>query len=290
MKNLLLLLAAPALFAQQVIPLWQGPAPGSENWMQQEVQYKNARGEAMVRNVVNPTLTAYLPERGKANGTAVIVAPGGGFRFLSWDSEGVFVAKWLAQRGVAAFVLKYRVVESPAPEAEYQKYLASFMASLGKAPANQINPEIQNLAAADCRQAVKLLRQRAGEFGIATNRIVLMGFSAGAIATVKAVMDPDASGRPDYAAPIYGGATNGMEIPKPAPPAFILVANDDKLMSVASAKLYADWKAADIPVEFHVYSKGGHGFGLTPHGLPVDHWIDLFGEWLSGQGLLAQAK
>lgn len=286
MKYLLLFLVVPALCAQQVIPLWQGPAPGSENWMQQEVNYKNARGEAMVRNVVNPTLTVYLPENNKATGTAVIIAPGGGFRFLSWDSEGVFVAKWLAARGVAAFVLKYRVVESPAPEAEYQTFLASFMASLGKTPANQISPEIQNLAAEDCRQAVTLLRQRSEEFAIRANRIVLMGFSAGAIATVKAVMNPDAAGRPDYIAPIYGGATNGSTIPKPAPPAFILVANDDRLMSVASAKLYADWKAADIPVEFHVYAKGGHGFGLTPHGLPVDNWIDLFGAWLGDQGLM----
>lgn len=175
MKNFLLFLVAPALWAQQVIPLWQGPAPGSENWMQQELQYKNARGEAMVRNVVNPTLTAYLPVKDQATGTAVIIAPGGGFRFLSWDSEGVFVAKWLAGRGVAAFVLKYRVAESPAPEAEYQTFLASFMASLGKTPTNQISPEIQNLAAEDCRQAVKLLRQRSGEFGIRANRIVLMG-------------------------------------------------------------------------------------------------------------------
>ena len=290
MKNLLLLLAAPALVAQQVIPLWQGPAPGSENWMQQEVQYKNARGEAMVRNIVNPTLTAYLPAPGKGTGTAVIIAPGGGFRFLSWDSEGVFVAKWLAERGVSAFVLKYRVVETPAPEPEFQKYLATFMASLGKADPARLNPDIQTLATDDCRQAVKLLRQRAKEFGVATNRIVLMGFSAGAMATVNAITDPDAAGRPDYAAPVYGGATQGKAIPKSAPPAFILVANDDKLMSVAAAKLYADWKAADIPVEFHVYSKGGHGFGLTPHGLPVDHWIDLFGDWLKDQGLLAQAQ
>ena len=127
MKHLLLFLVVPALCARQVIPLWQGPAPGSENWMQQEVNYKNSRGEAMVRNVVNPTLTAYLPEGSQATGTAVVIAPGGGFRFLSWDSEGVFVAKWLAERGVAAFVLKYRVVESPAPEAEYQTFLASFI-------------------------------------------------------------------------------------------------------------------------------------------------------------------
>ena len=98
------------------------------------------------------------------------------------------------------------------------------MASRGKTPANQLSPEIQNLAAEDCRQAVKLLRQRAGEFDIQPNRMVLMGFSAGAIAAVKAVMNPDATTRPDYVAPIYGGATNGNAIPKPAPPAFILVA------------------------------------------------------------------
>src|ERR1043166_6573978 len=97
---------------QMVLPIWPGAAPGSETWTQKEVTYQNPQKEAMVRNVVRPTLTAFLPERSKANGTAVIVCPGGGFRFLSWQTEGTEVARWLADHGVAAFVLKYRLVDT----------------------------------------------------------------------------------------------------------------------------------------------------------------------------------
>ena len=107
----------------QVISVWSGAAPGSETWTQKEVDYRNGR-QAMVRNVVQPTLTAYLPDRAKAVGTGVVICPGGGFHFLSWDSEGVNVAKWLQQRGVAAFVLKYRLIDTGATEEEFQKRTA----------------------------------------------------------------------------------------------------------------------------------------------------------------------
>jgi acetyl esterase/lipase len=291
------LLGAPgiALTQQPVFPVWPGVAPGSETWKQKEVEYLNPGKQKMVRNVVQPTLTAYLPERAKANGTAVIVCPGGGFRFLSWESEGTEVAKWLQARGVAAFVLKYRLVDTGATEAEFQKSLAELFRSLsqstdGKAPANPVQriekSKIVSLAAADGRQAIKLVRQRAAEWGIAPDRIGILGFSAGGMVTMGVVMNHDAESRPNFAAPIYGGSTGGATIPADAPSLFILCADDDAMMAAGSAKLYTEWKAAKKPAELHIYSKGGHGFGMNKRSLPVDTWIDRLGDWLQVQGLL----
>jgi acetyl esterase/lipase len=289
-----------AAFAQQrVIPVWPGAAPGSETWTQKEVEYTNPlTQEKMVRNVVRPTLTVYLPDRSNANGTAVVVCPGGGFLFLSWQSEGTDVAKWLAARGVAAFVLKYRLTPSPASEQDFQKTVAALFTTLDRSR-GVVNPEsmirqvdplnIRSLAIADGRQALGVVRQRGSEWGIRSNRIGLMGFSAGAITTMGVVMEHDGQSRPNFAAPIYGGSVDGRPIPADAPPLFVLVANDDPWMSFASVKLYSDWHAAGLPAELHVFSQGGHGFGMTKHGLPVDHWIDLFGEWLEVQGWLKPA-
>jgi len=279
----------PAFAQEMVIPVWPGAAPGSENWTQKEVEYLNGR-QKMVRNVVQPTLTAYLPERSKAVGTAVVICPGGGFHFLSWDSEGTAVASWLKEHGVAAFVLKYRLLDTGATEEEFQKRTAQLF---GRPGAPELTPkevqerrEIPALASADGRQAMKVVRQRAAEWGIAPDRIGILGFSAGGAVTMGVVMDHDADSRPNFAAPIYGGGTGNAPVPSDAPPLFILVANDDKGASLGSAKLYSEWKSADKPVELHIYSKGGHGFGMNKRGLPVDSWIDRFGDWLSVQGLL----
>jgi acetyl esterase/lipase len=277
------------------IPIWPGVAPGSESWNQKEVGYLDAAKKKMVRNVVQPTLTAYLPERAKANGTAVIICPGGGFRFLSWQSEGTEVAEWLRDHGVAAFVLKYRLMDTGATEAEFQKSVAELFRSItertsGKEPANPVQSiermKIVSLAAADGRQAVKVVRQRAAEWGISPDRIGILGFSAGGMVTMGTVMEPDAESRPNFAAPIYGGSTGGAAVPKDAPPLFILCADDDALMAAGSAKLYLEWKAANKSAELHIYSKGGHGFGMNKRGLPIDQWIEHFGKWLEVQGLL----
>jgi acetyl esterase/lipase len=248
----------------------------------------------MVRNVVTPTLTAYLPERGRSTGTAVVICPGGGFHFLSWDSEGVEVAEWLRDRGVSAFVLKYRLIDTGATEEELQKHLAQLFGRPGApvpTPAQaRERREIPALAAADGRQAMTVVRRRASEWGIAPDRIGILGFSAGGVVAMGAVMEHDAGSRPSFAAAIYGGGTEGAAVPADAPPLFILVADDDKGASPGSVKLYSEWKAAGKPVELHVYSKGGHGFGMNKRGLPVDSWIERFGDWLAVQGLLKAAR
>lgn len=296
----LLLSVASALAQEAGIPIWPGVPPGSETWTQREVEYLNPRtGEKMVRNVVTPALTPFLPDPGKATGTGVVVCPGGAFLFLSWDSEGTEVAKWLAARGVAAFVLKYRLIPTPAPEPEFQKTLAGLFAGIAAAShdgnierlLDRTDPgNVRSLAAADGKQALRVVRARAKEWGLSPDRIGIMGFSAGGFVTMDAVLDHDPQSRPDFAAPIYGGDINGRTIPADAPPLFILVANDDALMAAGSVKLYTDWKATGRSVELHVFSKGGHGFGMTKHGLPVDHWIDLFDGWLGVQGFLASKR
>lgn len=275
----LLSLSGAALAQQPVLPLYPGAAPGSENAQQKEWEVISpADKQKRIRNVTRPTLTAFLPERATANGTAIIIAPGGGFMHLAWEKEGADVARWLRERGVAAFVLKYRLLDTGPTEETYQKRAASIE-----------NPERQKIVAqaiADGRQAIKLVRQRAAEWSITPDRIGLIGFSAGGILTMGVVMQHDAESRPNFAAPIYGGSTDGRPVASDAPALFIAVADDDRAFSASSAKLYLDWKAAGRTAELHIYSKGGHGFGMTKRGLPVDSWIDRFGDWLQAQDLL----
>jgi acetyl esterase/lipase len=297
----LMLMGAPlALRAQQqVIPVWPGTAPGSESWQQQEVEYLNARGGKMVRNVVKPTLTVFPANPSLASGTAVIICPGGGFRFLSWQSEGIDVARWLSERGVAAFVLKYRLADTGATEEDFRKATAQLSgvtsritAEAGKTtapPSDPVRENILPLAAADGHQALKLVRERASEWGIATDRIGIIGFSAGALVTVESAIHYTPADRPDFTAPIYGAPWIDVQVPADAPPMFIAVANDDAIASLTSVHLFSEWKAAGRSVELHIYSKGGHGFGMAGRGLPANHWIERFGEWLEVQGLLKPA-
>ena len=298
----------------KVIPVWPTGAPGSEGWTQKEVEYRSEGDhKAMVRNVTTPTLTAFLPDPSAATGAAVVICPGGGFRFLSWESEGAEVAQWLRARGVAAFVLKYRLLETPASEDQFRKEMAAFFGALasrrertaaGDAPkpepakdsgkpaeaSQRAIPEetrkIAALAIADGRQAIKVVRRHASEWGIKPERVGIMGFSAGGTVTMGVVMDHDEQSRPDFAAPIYGGGTGSARVPDDAPPLFILCAADDQLAAAGSARLYSQWKAANRPAELHIYEKGGHGFGMTPKGLPADRWIERFGDWLGQRGLI----
>jgi acetyl esterase/lipase len=283
-----------SIYAQQpVIRLYPGVAPGSENAKQKEVSFVNPDKQTRIRNVTQPTLTAYLPERGKANGTAMIVAPGGGFMHLAIEKEGSEMARWLQARGVAAFVLKYRLMDTGTEE-EYRDRAAAMARATQPGSPTPTTPTAPNparqqaveFAIADGAQAVRLVRHRAAEWGIAPDRIGLLGFSAGGMLAMGVVMKNEGSSRPNFAAPIYGGSTNGQTVAPDAPPLFIAVASDDAIAAVSSAKLYLEWKAAGRSAELHIYSHGGHGFGMTKRGLPVDGWVERFGEWLQLQGLL----
>ena len=290
----------------KIIPLWPGVAPGSENWIQKEVWYRNDWDQKkMVRNVTEPTLTAFIPESGKANGTAIIICPGGGYRFLSWESEGTEVADWLCERGVAAFVLKYRLTNTGASEEEFSKVMEEIRESMKRItepskPGDNTNDrnrparseesrKVVQLAIEDGRQAMRIVRERAAEWNISSDRIGIMGFSAGGGVTMGVVMDHDEKSRPNFAAPIYGGGMGEAKIPDDAPPLFILAAYND-MTSVGSVRLFSEWKSAGLSAELHIYSKGGHGFGMNKRGLPVDTWIERFGDWLRTEGFLGQDK
>jgi acetyl esterase/lipase len=246
----------------------------------------------MVRNVVTPTLTVYLPDPAKANSTAIIVAPGGGFRFLSWQTEGTEVAEWLTSKGFTVFILKYRLMNTGATQEEFQQAMAVLFREISNAgnPSNAGKPEgdisrstamgdIAALGQEDGRQAIRLVRKHAEEWGVASDKIGIMGFSAGGMVTLGTVFEHDKESRPDFAAAIYTPWSGGI-VPTDAPPLFILVAGDDRLASNGSLQLYDAWKSAGKEAELHVYSKGGHGFGMQKKGLPVDGWIERFGDWM----------
>lgn len=279
-----------AAAGRKVIPIWPGVAPGSEGWTQKEVEFRGMDGKWMVRNVTTPTLTAFLPDPATATGAAIIVCPGGGFRFLSWDSEGTEVAEWLRKHGVAAFVLKYRTRETPASQQDYNKEMVAFMVTLirfkdrgstdgGKALAADLR-KVSAAGIADGRQAVKFVRQHAKEWGIKPDRIGIMGFSAGGIMTTAVAMGDDAESRPDFAASIYAPFFADAQVPRNAPPLFILCAADDTITEAGCARLYSAWRDAGRPAELHIYEAGGHGFGMTSKGQPLDHWVERLGDWL----------
>jgi acetyl esterase/lipase len=170
-----------------------------------------AVGDRSIRNVSEPSLTPYLPAAGKATGAAVIVAPGGAFDFLSWDNEGTRVAERLADAGIAAFVLKYRLNETPADEQAFNAYVIQLIIGLGKQPPEQgfIARPIskgETMAAEDAAAAVRLVRARSKDWGIAPGRVGFLGFSAGAFTTTNVAADPDVQNRPDFIGVIYGGA------------------------------------------------------------------------------------
>jgi acetyl esterase/lipase len=274
------------------IPIWPGGAPGSEDWTQAEQLWENPMdGAKVVRNVSRPTLTPYLPDPATATGMGVVVAPGGGFHFLAYEHEGSQVAEWLVERGVAAFVLHYRVQPTPADESEYERYHQEvFGRAGGRGKLWEITTKARALGVEDGRQALRLVRQRAQEWGVKPGLLGIMGFSAGGYVTLGASFEHDAESRPDFAAPIYSAPWPNADVPADAPSLFLTCAANDQMAVGASLPLFSAWRDAGHSVELHVFAQGGHGFGMRKQGLPSDHWIELFGNWLLGQRLIAERK
>jgi acetyl esterase/lipase len=254
-------LPAPA----KVIPLYPGAAPGSENWHYEE----HAAGPAnnpQVQNVVKPELLYYSADKAAAAGTAIIVAPGGGWRTLMMSYEGVDVAKRFNAMGVDAFVLKYRLTYSGSGE-NPQQY-----------------QNVRAMSDADGQQAVRFVREHAAEYGVQPNRIGMIGFSAGGGVLLGAVYGP-AEGRPDFAIPIYAATAGSAVPPAGAPPLFIAVASDDKAVGYqGSIDLFEAWIKAGLKAELHVFQIGAHGFVTKGGG--ADHYLDRVEEWMKVNGLL----
>jgi acetyl esterase/lipase/lysophospholipase L1-like esterase len=277
------MLFAVANAQQEVIRLYSEKAPGSENWTwQEESNSSNMFGTEIVYNISEPTITVF-PAQGMINtGTAVIIAPGGGLFSLSINSEGNDVAKWLSNKGITAFVLKYRLVHTKEPVKE-------FMSAMGSGRIDSIIRPISSLSMQDGLKAVEYVRSNAAFYAVNPNRIGFMGFSAGGGLTMSVAYNASAENRPDFIAPIYAWDRNiiGHDVPKSNMPAFIVAASDDQLGLVPkSIDIYEKWNSAKQMAELLVYQNGGHGFGMKKNGKLTDTWINRFEEWLANNQLL----
>ncbi|MTH79169.1 alpha/beta hydrolase [Paracoccus aestuariivivens] len=274
----LLAMATAAAAAPQIadaIPLYGAENPGSPN---DEMLTGSGRD---VRNVTYPTLTPVLPASGTANGAAVIVAPGGAFMFLSMDGEGWDVARALADQGITAFVLKYRLNPTPADPDEYSRDLLTLLfGAAGTDPA----PEVQTAhATKDVTAALDLLRGRADDWDLDQDRLGIIGFSAGAIAARDAVLS---GANAAFLGNVYG-PMEAVNVPVEAPPLFVALAMDDPLFSRGDFGLATAWRDAGRPVEMHVYQSGGHGFGTGKPGETNALMMSQFLAWLNMQGFLS---
>ncbi|MDR6805452.1 acetyl esterase/lipase [Dyadobacter sp. BE34] len=260
--------------ARPFIPLWENGAPGFESKRNEPESAK----DYWVKNIHNPSLQVFTPPAGKANGTAVVVCPGGGFRLLVYNAEGIQPAEYLAKLGITVFVLKYRL-----PREEGSPY------SLDKHPRE------------DALRAIRQVRSRAQEYGIDPARVGMLGFSAGgevvaSVAYVSGKGEPNAKdpidrldGRPDFQMLVYPGPLGIPEtVPADAPPAFLLAANDDPCCGVTTASLLIKYREAKRPVEAHLYTKGDHGFNMGDRSplQSIKSWPQRMADWLGDNGYL----
>jgi len=277
---------APPVFPpsdRPVVLLWENGAPGSEARRTEPEKVVGTN----VSNIHNPSLTVYLPPPDKATGCAVIVAPGGGHRFLSIKNEGYDVCQWLAEHGIAAFLLKYRLgLDDANPPGQPQPYTFDVE------------------GAADGQRAVRLVRSRAQDWHVNPAAIGMIGFSAGGEIVAQVMMHPDAgkadapgpldrvSAKLDFQGLIYPGKSALIIPAKESPPAFLACGyNDRKDISEGLASVYLLFKQAGVPAELHIYAGAGHGFGAREAGKsPVGGWLDRFREWLGARKFLGAVR
>ncbi len=261
----------------QVVPLWTNGAPGSEGKMGDEKVQVQPSGERVISNVHRPSITLYLPAKDAATGVGIVIAPGGGHSTLWADHEGHNLAEWLAERGIAGFVLKYRLAREK--ESTYT---------------------VEGASLADTVRAIRLVKTRAGEWGVDPEKVGVLGFSAGgelaALAGTRIeAANPSAadavdrvSSKPAFMGLIYPAIPKDMPLSKDTPPAFLACGeNDRQNISQGLPELYVAMKKAGAQAELHVYTKVGHGFGVRTNTKgPVALWPQRLYEWLDSRGLL----
>lgn len=254
-------------------------AAASENWARMNDAY-------LVHNVSRPTLTPFFPPAGKANGTAVVIAPGGGFMMLSMSSEGWDVARWLASQGVTAFVLKYRLTPTPPDMPGTMAAIRQKLFSGDEAARAEVFREGTRLATDDAKQALSLVRANAAKWKIDPGKIGFMGFSAGAMTTLALVRESGPATMPAFVAPIYGPlSTPAVPLPTKLPPLWTSLAADDPIFGKDDLGLVSAWKATGATVELHLYARGGHGYGYSGvPGTTTVHWPEQFLAWLRSNG------
>jgi acetyl esterase/lipase len=277
---------------KEVIDLWPGPPPVEHGGKVDDEQAKTdpkTKAVTSLTNVTKPTITVFRAPAAKSNGTAVVVAPGGGYSHLAWDHEGEQVARWLNSLGVSAFVLKYRVPRRP----------------------GQSKDEPPPHALADAQRALSLVRNKATVFDIDPERIGMLGFSAGGHLTAWTSTNFDQRGydtvddadriscRPNFAVLIYPGGvikrgtielSPEIRVTASTPPTFLAHANNDPVSPENSVAYYLALKKAGVPVELHIFETGGHGFGMRPGPHPNSEWPTRCAEWMRDRGLLKPAE
>lgn len=282
----MLFLISHGLNAQEMeIKLYSGHAPGSERWTwQEEMNNNNSMNVMTVFNVVHPSLTVHLPDPSAANGTAIVICPGGGFHFLAIDHEGNNIAKELVKKGITVFVLKYRLVHVLTNNPFDEMINTADM----KAWDDQAMPIIP-LAIDDGRKALAYVRLNASQFNLNPEHIGIMGFSAGGMVAATTAFGYDSLNRPSFVAPIYGDLPESRlgTVLADAPPLFVACSQDDEFGFASHAiNIYNKWYQAKRPVEMHLFTRGGHGFGAGNVGTTTYRWIDQFTAWLKMMKLI----
>lgn len=295
MKRIVITLAAMlstgiALSAQTVYNLYDGPAPGSENANYPEIVLKSDVGHSRVYNVTVPTLTVFSPEAAINTGAAVLIAPGGGNMYLTWEEEGIHVAQWFQRHGITGIVLKYRTNFMGNDEEEVRKTQEEFLGKISSfiqmgeeaqkgalkdmpkidTPLRKLEPSVQG---DDGRAAVKFVRAHAAEWGVNPEKVALIGFSAGAGLTMNVMYFNDDESRPNLVAPIYG--ISGGELPEHPVPIFIAAPEFDLGAPRPSFELYEHFQQAHLPAELHFIHDATHGEGLLYNGKEWNEWIDM---------------
>jgi acetyl esterase/lipase len=277
-----------------VLRLYNGIAPGSEKWTHKESTVGEG-DEAIIINVVDPTIEVFLPDSVKTTGAAMVICPGGAYCVLSYEGEGTVVAKWLAKHGIAGIVLKYRLtpllmdngkeissksdamVEMGSVINKTSKRLEETSTTGEKPGLAELMLAMENatMASNDARRAMEIVRENAKQWGIESDKIGIMGFSAGAVLTMDVAMNHDKNSKPNLVVPIYGGWKPNLIPPKDAAPLFICSPEKDVFPTLESFRIYEAWRKANLPAELHYFSKANHGFGANKTGAAVDKWLEM---------------
>lgn len=304
MAALTLAFMTNAIQAQQVYKIYEGAAPGSENVDYPEITMNNPAGHPMVYNVSEPTITVYRPDAAIDTGAAMIIAPGGGNRYLTWEEEGINVAQWLQHHGITGIILKYRTTFMGKDRDEVTKNVMEFWQSLMNR-SNAAESEVTRTAAPvinttpvqlqptiqgdDGRQAMKYVRRHAKEWGIDPQRIGIMGFSAGGVVTMNVLMIHDEESRPNFAAPIYGVVSN-PGVPTDKVPVFLCSPTFDLTVPEYAEQFFNDLKNAQVPAELHYIYEGTHGDGLQYNGKEWNEWINMLYRFMKATKFLENTK